>query len=151
MAPIFRTETEGATGRIVFFPKSRPAGRSGPLTLLVVEDHSSLREVLALYLGRFGYRILSARDGAAALGILEAEEVHVILLDLMLPHVDGFELLRELGQRRRDGLPYVIVVSAILSDEKRQQALSLGADEYVSKPFNLSNLLERIRAIEERL
>jgi DNA-binding response OmpR family regulator len=117
----------------------------------VVEDHSSLREMLALYLGRFGYRILSARDGAAALAILDAEEVHVILLDLMLPHVDGFELLRTLGERRRDGLPYVIVVSAILSDEKRQQALSLGADEYVSKPFNLSNLLERIRAIEERI
>jgi DNA-binding response OmpR family regulator len=107
--------------------------------------------MLALYLGRFGHRVLSAMDGQTALNILAEQEIDVVLLDLMLPRVDGFDVLRLLHERQPDPFPYVIVVSAAGGDEKRKRALELGADEYIPKPFKLAGLVERIQALERRL
>jgi DNA-binding response OmpR family regulator len=90
-------------------------------------------------------------DGQAALNILAEQEVDVVLLDLMLPRVDGFDVLRLLHERQPDPFPYVIVVSAAGTDEKRKKALELGADEYIPKPFKLARLVERIQALERRL
>jgi DNA-binding response OmpR family regulator len=107
--------------------------------------------MLTLYLGRFGHRVLSAMDGQAALNILAEQDVDLVLLDLMLPRVDGFDVLRLLHERHPDPFPYIIVVSAAGTDEKRKKALALGADEYIPKPFKLAGLVERIQALERRI
>ena len=123
----------------------------GKLTILVVEDHGYLCEMVTIYLGLYGYRIRTANNGATALEILEAEKVHLVLLDLMLPRMDGFEVLEFLQRKKPDALPYIIVVSAMPSDKNKKKVLKLGANEYISKPFNLPYLLERIQALESRL
>ena len=74
-----------------------------------------------------------------------------MFLDLMLPRLDGFGVLKQLRQERPDGTPYVIVVSAGASEKDRNKVLELGANEYMSKPFHLTRLLERVRLVEKSL
>jgi DNA-binding response OmpR family regulator len=85
------------------------------------------------------------------LEILSKEEIHLILLDLMLPRVDGFEVLRQVHKTQRDKTPYIIVVSAGASERDRKKVIELGADEYMPKPFHLLRLLERIQVVEKYL
>jgi CheY-like chemotaxis protein len=120
------------------------------LTILVVEDHGSLCEMLSLYLMRYGYHVRTADDGQSALEMLSKEEIHLVLLDLMLPRLDGFEVLRQLRKKRNNG-PYIIVVSAGASERDRNKVLELGANEYMPKPFHLMRLLERIQTVEKYL
>jgi CheY-like chemotaxis protein len=124
---------------------------SGKLAILVVEDHSSLCDLLSLYLMRHGYHVRTATNGEGALEILSKEEIHLILLDLMLPRVDGFEVLRQVHKTQRDKTPYIIVVSAGASERDRKKVIELGADEYMPKPFHLLRLLERIQVVEKYL
>jgi CheY-like chemotaxis protein len=145
-------------GQLIKFPargrlKERvPGGLQGKkLTILVVEDHGSLLEVLGLYFMRSGYHVRTAGDGEAALDILAKEDVHLLVLDLMLPRLDGFGLLKRLRESHPDRLPYIIVISAPGADGDRKKVLDLGADEYVPKPFHLSYLLEKIQAVERQL
>ncbi len=119
-------------------------------TILVVEDQFSLREVLSLFLRRNGYQIRTAGNGKTALNILAAEKINLVLLDLVLPQMDGFEVLEHLRQGMVDNIPYVIVVSSIISQLERKKVLDLGADEYLPKPFHLAPLLERIQMLENR-
>jgi len=121
------------------------------LTILVVEDHVSLCEMLSLCLMRFGYHVRTASDGKAALDILAREKVHLVLLDLMLPRVDGFTVLKHLRASPGEKMPYVIVVSAGASEIDRNKVLELGADEYMPKPFHLTRLLERVQTVEKYL
>jgi CheY-like chemotaxis protein len=121
------------------------------LTILVVEDHGSLLEVLGLYFMRSGYHVRTAGDGETALEILGKEEVHLLVLDLMLPRLDGFGLLRRLREMKPEQMPYIIVISAPGAEGDRKKILELGADEYVPKPFHLSGLLEKIQAVERQL
>jgi CheY-like chemotaxis protein len=123
----------------------------GKLAILVVEDHSSLCDLLSLYLMRHGYHVRTATNGEGALKILSKEEIHLILLDLMLPRVDGFEVLRQVHKTQRDKTPYIIVVSAGASEKDRKKVIELGADEYMPKPFHLLRLLERIQVVEKYL
>jgi CheY-like chemotaxis protein len=128
-------------------PTDRPAARK--LTILVVEDHGSLCDMLSLYFMRYGYHVRTANNGDTALQLLAKEEIDLVLLDLMLPRVDGFAVLKQMGEwdqeRRR---PYVIVVSAGASEKDRSKVLELGANEYMPKPFHLIRLLERVQAVE---
>lgn len=125
--------------------------QAGKLSILVVEDHGSLCDLLSLYLMRHGYHVRTASNGEGALDVLAKEEIHLILLDLMLPRLDGFEVLRQMNQTRRDRLPYIIVVSAGASERDRDKVLELGANEYMPKPFHLMRLLERIQVVEKYL
>ncbi len=145
-------------GQVIPFPargrlKDRiPGKREGKkLTILVVEDHGSLLEVLGLYFMRSGYHVRTAGDGETALEILAKEDVHLLVLDLMLPRLDGFGLLKRLRERNQAHRPYIIVISAPGADGDRKRVLDLGADEYVPKPFHLSYLLEKIQAVEQQL
>lgn len=145
-------------GKVIRFPlksqtRTPPGKRSPrkPLTILIVEDHDSLRDIVSVYLMRQGYRIRTASNGQAALEILATEEIQLVLLDLMLPWVDGFQVLHRLRQRGGEGFPYVIVVSALTAEEDRKKVRELGGDEYLPKPFHLPHLLERIEALERRL
>lgn len=146
-----------AKGRVIPFP-SRSENTGGTtqkshdkkLTILVVEDHGSLCDMLSLYFMRYGYHVRTANDGQSGLGILANEPVHLVLLDLMLPRMDGFTMLQHMREQR-DEKPYVIVVSAGASTKDRSRVLELGANEYMPKPFHLVRLLERIQNVEKYL
>lgn len=131
---------------------AREAGTDAKkITILVVEDHGSLCEMLSICFMRFGYHVRTANDGKTALEILAKEEVHLVLLDLMLPRVDGFAVLKQMREIPGRRVPYVIVVSAGASEKDRNKVLELGADEYMPKPFHLSRLLERVQTVEKFL
>ena len=91
---------------------------------------------------RYGYHVRSAKDGETALGVLANEEIDLVLLDPMLPRMDGFAVLRLIRERSGGTPPYVIVVSAGASTKDRNLVLGLGANEYMAKPFHLIRLLE---------
>jgi CheY-like chemotaxis protein len=149
----------GSRTHVIHFPsrsRERPGSQEtkGPtkkLKILIVEDHYSLCEMLSLYFTRFGYDVRTASDGEKALKIIASEEIHLVLLDLMLPRLDGFTVLKELRQSAGEKMPYVIVVSAGTSERDRSKVLELGANEYMPKPFHLARLIERIRAVEKSL
>jgi CheY-like chemotaxis protein/HD-like signal output (HDOD) protein len=131
------------------FEEKTPPARK--LVLLVVEDHGSLCDMVSLFLMRHGYHVRTAGNGESALEILARETIHLVLLDLMLPKLDGFQVLRQMHATQRERFPYVIVVSAGASEMDRKKVLDLGANEYLSKPFHLNRLLERVQAVEKFL
>ena len=146
----------GRKARVIPFPKrtslgSNDKGHDRKLTILVVEDHGSLCDMLSLYFMRYGYHVRTANDGESALDLLANEEIHLVLLDLMLPRMDGFTVLRQMRKREGVRTPYVIVVSAGASTKDRNLVLELGANEYMPKPFHLIHLLERIQSVEKYL
>jgi DNA-binding response OmpR family regulator len=112
--------------------------------ILVVEDEESIREALRDALVSEGYDVLTAADGPTGLALGLREDPDLLVLDLMLPGIDGFEVLRRL---REDGIDTpVLVVTARGLEQDRVRGLDLGADDYVVKPFALRELLARIRA-----
>jgi two-component system, OmpR family, response regulator len=123
------------------------------MTLLVVDDEATVRELLSATLRFAGFRVTSAATGAEALAAATAEPPDLVLLDGMLPDVDGFEVVRRLRERRAEG-PRGPVPVLFLTARDRQAdkitGLSLGADDYVTKPFDLEELIARIRAILRR-
>lgn len=156
--PMPKAGAGNGRGLVIPFPSRQEGGgrndakqNAGKLAILVVEDHTSLCDLLTLYLMRHGYHLRTANDGEGALEILSKEEIHLVLLDLMLPRVDGFEVLRQIHKSRHDKTPYIIVVSAGASEKDRKKVLELGANEYMPKPFHLMRLLERIQMVEKYL
>ena len=116
-------------------------------TILVVDDEPSIREVVTLYLQRAGYRVLVAPDGAAALRALERHSPDLVVLDLMLPSVDGLEITRQL---RAMGDTPIIMLTARREETDRILGLELGADDYVVKPFSPRELVSRVKAVLRR-
>ena len=112
--------------------------------ILLVEDDPGIREGLTDALEGEGYRVIQAIDGPLALQLGQTEDPDLILLDVMLPGLDGFEVLRRL--RADDVETPVILLTARGLERDRVQGLDLGADDYVVKPFNLHELLARIRS-----
>ena len=112
--------------------------------VLVIEDDASIRTGLELALRSEGYEVVSAADGATGLELGLREDPDLVVLDLMLPGLDGFEVLRRL---RADGVATpVLVLTARGLAEDRVRGLDLGADDYVVKPFGLDEFLARVRA-----
>jgi DNA-binding response OmpR family regulator len=116
-------------------------------TVLVVDDEPIVREVLVGYLKREGYRTLEAADGREAKVLVEHESPSLVVLDLMLPGVDGLELCRWI--RRRSDLP-LIMLTARGEEADRIVGLELGADDYVTKPFSPRELVARVRTVLRR-
>jgi DNA-binding response OmpR family regulator len=116
--------------------------------ILVVEDEASIAEVVSLYLKRAGYNVQTAADGRQALNILEKQIPDFVILDLMLPEVDGLSLTRWL--RDRSDVP-IIMVTARREEIDRIAGLEMGADDYVVKPFSPQELVSRVRAVLRRL
>jgi DNA-binding response OmpR family regulator len=119
-----------------------------PPTVLVVEDDRALAVGLDLNLSAEGYRVVVARDGESGLRLALSQSPDLILLDLMLPGMDGMEVLRELRARGRQ-MP-VIIVSARGEEYDKVAGLDVGADDYVTKPFGLKELVARINAALRR-
>jgi DNA-binding response OmpR family regulator len=117
-------------------------------TILVVEDEASIAEVVTLYLKRAGYDVLVASDGRKAMNIFERGQMDFVILDLMLPEVDGLSLTRWL--RDRSDVP-IIMLTARREEADRIAGLELGADDYVVKPFSPQELVSRVRAVMRRL
>ena len=117
-------------------------------TVLVIDDDPKLRALLTEYLGARGLSVIVAEDGAAGLARSRGGGVDLVILDVMLPGLDGFEVLTEL--RRWSKVP-VIMLTARGEDADRIVGLELGADDYLPKPFNPRELLARVRAILRRV
>jgi PAS domain S-box-containing protein len=119
------------------------AGRRGA-TVLVAEDDEDLRGVLTTSLTRDGHRVLQARDGAEALAVIERDHVDLLVLDLMMPNIDGFGVLTRLKDLRNGGSIPVIVVTGTDRSTTEMQALRLGANVYLSKPVEAAALTEQV-------
>jgi len=117
-------------------------------TILVVEDEASIAEVVSLYLKRGGFTVQIASDGKKAMGIFEREQPGFVILDLMLPEMDGLSLTRWL--RDRSDVP-IIMLTARREEADRIAGLEMGADDYVVKPFSPQELVSRVRAVMRRL
>ena len=116
-------------------------------TILVVDDEPSIVEIVTLYLQRAGYTVRSAVDGHAALRALTAEKPDLVVLDLMLPGVDGLEITRRL---RAEGETPIIMLTSRSEETDRIVGLEMGADDYVVKPFSPQELVSRVRAVLRR-
>ncbi len=116
-------------------------------TILVVDDERNIRELVRMYLEQDGYQVTVARDGAEALYQVQALRPALMILDLMLPEVDGWEVCRQV--RASSDLP-ILMLTARDDDVDKIVGLELGADDYLTKPFNPRELVARVRAILRR-
>jgi DNA-binding response OmpR family regulator len=119
----------------------------GSVRVLVVDDEAVVRDVLTRYLEKEGFRVDAAEDGEAALELAARSRPDIVVLDLMLPKVDGFEVFRRL--RGLGDVP-VVMLTAKGEEVDRLVGLELGADDYVSKPFSPREVVARIRAVLRR-
>ena len=111
--------------------------------ILVVDDDKEIVKAIEIYLKKEGYNILKAYNGEEALKRIEENEIHLIILDIMMPKKDGIETLKEI--RKEKTIP-VILLSAKSEDEDKIDGLDLGADDYITKPFNPLELLARVNS-----
>ena len=115
--------------------------------LLVVDDHREIRDSLHAYLSKHGYRVSTAESAAVARRVLLTSGIDLVVLDIMMPGEDGLALCRSLRETTR--LP-IILLTAMSEDTDRVVGLEMGADDYVTKPFNPRELLARIKAVLRR-
>ena len=116
-------------------------------TILVVDDKANVRQLLSEYLTGQGFKVVTATNGREALYAARHETPDVILLDIMMPEMDGYEFLRE--YRRERSVP-VIIITAREEETDAVLGLELGADDYVIKPFRMRELVARVRAVLRR-
>ncbi len=115
-------------------------------TILIVDDEKAISNLIRLHLEAAGYRALEAPNPSAALVIMQATTVDLILLDIMLPEMSGFELMQKL---RTEDVP-VIFLTAVADTAEKIRGLRLGADDYITKPFDDLELLARVEAVLRR-
>lgn len=115
--------------------------------ILIIEDEPEIAEILETYFAREGFRVISARDGTTGLAHHQRLRPDLVVLDIKLPGQDGYEVLAAI--RRRGDTP-VIMVTALAEDLDKLQALRIGADDYVVKPFNPHEVVARARAVLRR-
>ena len=116
-------------------------------TILVVDDETKLREMLRTYLRQEGFRVVEASNGREALYVARDEKPDLVVLDLMMPEMGGYDFMRAYGKEA--GAP-VIMLTARVEDQDKIIGLELGADDYITKPFNVRELLARVRAVLRR-
>lgn len=114
---------------------------------LIAEDDKNIADIIRAYLEREGFRTVQAGDGRAALDVHLSLKPDIVLLDISMPRVDGWEVLAEI--RRRGSTP-VVVITALDQDIDKLQALRVGADDYVVKPFNPVEVVARVKAVLRR-
>ena len=119
-----------------------------PAKILVVDDEQSITKLVAAYLSKEGYEVRSAADGPGALLVARTFKPDLVILDIMLPGLDGLEVLSRL---RRESDVYVILLTARTEETDRVVGLSVGADDYVTKPFSARELVARVKAALRRL
>jgi DNA-binding response OmpR family regulator len=123
------------------------ARMSDPPTILLVDDEDSVQKLLTYPLEREGFRVVSARDGEEALARFGEESPDLVVLDIMLPHLDGLEVCKRL--RARSTVP-IIMLTARDDELDKVVGLELGADDYITKPFSIREFRSRVRALLRR-
>lgn len=113
------------------------------LTVLVTDDDKDIRDGIEIYLKNEGYNVLKASDGLEALKLLEKSEVHLIILDIMMPNMDGITATFKIRAERN--IP-IIMLSAKVEDTDKIHGLSVGADDYITKPFHPLELMARVKS-----
>lgn len=116
-------------------------------TILVVDDEKEIRNLIEIYLLNDGYNVIKAKDGQEALDILKKENIHLMVLDIMMPKMDGIEVCRRV--RESLNIP-ILMLSAKSEDMDKIQGIMTGADDYLTKPFNPLELTVRIKALLRR-
>lgn len=116
--------------------------------ILVVEDEKDISEIVNLYMKKEGFNVFEANDGFKALEIFNTEDIHLVLLDVMMPGIDGFEVLEKI--RNISEIP-IIMVTAKQEEIDRLNGFEKGADDYVIKPFSVKELVKRVNAILKRV
>jgi DNA-binding response OmpR family regulator len=117
-------------------------------TILVVDDEKRLVSLVESYLSQEGYRVVTAHDGREALVVARREHPDLIILDLMMPEMDGYAFMR--AHRAEQNTP-IILLTARVDDEEKVIGLEIGADDYVTKPFRPRELVARVRAVLRRV
>jgi two-component system phosphate regulon response regulator PhoB/two-component system alkaline phosphatase synthesis response regulator PhoP len=118
--------------------------------IAIIEDEEDIRELLADYLQKAGFEVSKFEDGSSFLKFLEKEKPDLIILDLMLPDMDGKEICRYLRSDSYLSSILIMMLTAKGSEEEKVQGLELGADDYVTKPFSLKEVLARVKALLRR-
>ncbi len=113
------------------------------INILVVDDEKEIADLVEIYLVSDGYKVFKAQDAEEGLRILDEEEIHLVLLDIMMPGMDGIQMCRKI--REKSNIP-IIMLSAKSSDLDKIMGLSTGADDYVTKPFNPLELTARVKS-----
>jgi two-component system alkaline phosphatase synthesis response regulator PhoP len=122
-----------------------------PKKILVIEDEKDIRELLRLYFKREGYDVQIAKDGETGLRKASQERFDLVLLDLMLPQLDGLEICRNLRSRPQTADLPIIMITAKADEADRIVGLEMGADDYITKPFSPREVLARVKVIFRRL
>ena len=117
-------------------------------TVLIADDEPNIREILALYFAKEGFTVVEATDGADTIIKVQQVKPNIIILDIMMPILDGLEACRQI--RKISAVP-IIMLTARAEDEDRIMGLELGADDYVSKPFNPREVVARAKAVLRRV
>ena len=115
--------------------------------ILIADDEAQIREILRIYFEKEGFEVIEAEDGAAAILKVQSEKPDILLLDIMMPVLDGIEVCKQV--RKMSDLP-IIMVTAKDDDDDRIAGLEIGADDYITKPFVISVVLSRVRAVLRR-
>jgi DNA-binding response OmpR family regulator len=115
--------------------------------ILVVDDEKEIRNLLDIYLSNEGYKVVKASDGEEALNIVEADNIQLVVLDIMMPKMDGIEVCRRI--REKLSIP-ILMLSAKSEDMDKIQGIMTGADDYMTKPFNPLELTVRVKALLRR-
>lgn len=116
--------------------------------ILLVDDEVEIRELLKIYLANYGYVIFEANNGLDALSILESNDIDLLLVDIMMPKMDGIELVKRV--RTESGI-LIILMSAKSADMDKISGLQVGADDYIVKPFNPMEVVSRVQALFRRM
>ncbi|MGI6258957.1 MAG: response regulator transcription factor [Anaerolineaceae bacterium] len=118
--------------------------------IMIVDDAAELRDVLRLYLENAGYEVLEAVDGLQALEALKSNSIDLMILDIMMPNMDGFELLSQLDKQEEKRQFPIIFLSARTQVHDKIRGLTLGADDYIEKPYDPSEVIARVMAVLRR-
>jgi DNA-binding response OmpR family regulator len=118
------------------------------LKILIAEDEKKIRELLKIYFLREGYKVSEAENGRTALEMMKEEIFDIVLLDIYMPELNGFDTCREI--RKTSNIP-VVILTALSDDESQLLAYETGADDFIIKPFKKDILLAKIRRISERI
>lgn len=121
-----------------------------PPVILIVDDEETLKELLVYHLELSGYHVLTMADGLNALEVVRNQQIDLVILDVMLPGIDGLELCRRLRQHPSTRTLPILMLTALGDEIDRVVGLEMGADDYLTKPFGLREFLARVRALLRR-
>ncbi|UGB28921.1 response regulator transcription factor [Metabacillus sp. B2-18] len=116
-------------------------------TILIVDDQPEITELLSLYLKKEGFHIIEAHDGMDAFQLIAKEQIDLMLVDIMMPIIDGYQLIKKVRETLQ--IP-IIIISAKQEDQDKIEGLSLGADDFIQKPFNPLEVVARVHALLRR-